>query len=881
MVAVLVPYGFDSHPGKFSHKGGKLMGNEFLFEPWLDPRFYDSFTGFGERPVSEGSSIRVELPVYQREGSSLSLVGTKTVMSLPLLSSDCPFMVRVKAPLELTVKPFELLSQLEEEVSTVCSIVRERMPGYYLTPIPASWHGKGELSLLFTKEFVKSNDTESMTMGRLGSYLGKLQPRSYRLAKDMILGFGDPSQSYYKDWDGVYFIKESALCTTPAGRVVQIYGILNPDEFLSKAATDTQGPVIWGVGLIVPNRFWNVILQGCGVAFDSPANVVSANRDHVKFVGSIPSQQTEVAGYELWVASDSFVNHRGFLVQEERQMLQLDEEAIGLIRQKRDEKVQSINDAFGRLAEGDRSSLLALVAKDLNEVDGNVEDVDDEDQHLSYEELEGIADTAMTFQSLRRFQAALYAGAPLTTDDVGQAWLHFVGKIKTTSWEGVTAFSFPTNVTKGGIFLPLSCKKRVSVGDVVTDIRYPNTGTGMLSVKVEGFNAIGCCCADPILGKEAQNEDYDGDISVVIFKQIVKGSVPKVPEDLQTLGYLKPVAKVKEIKGLSVVEQTVQSYLAKNLVGLADTMLKIAVSHGVKDMIEDCRLCVQTVVDMAKKGVDLEPLSVISEFYSEENAKNRLRLPAWLEVSSVRFRGETPIDLIKKVNRVGLAIVEARHSTKTPKVKRLFQAVEDLGLLKLSTPNSSQRRLQPEGITDKELVVNAFEKTISFLKNKPEHRELFVKMFKVYSEYLTLIYSGSDINKDRAFDLLRSLKEEIVTTPKWGVVLGLAVSCYLYKALEDVNEVPAFSTIRRLRKEASVEIRRTVNGDFRGQSGQSEDIPPMVGSFSIITSLPARVYGEDGRVIYDLADLLHRLGYVHDYKKIMNMSFPKKDEELK
>ena len=794
------------------------------YEPWLDPENAEDFGPL----VSKGQVTPMpsqNVLVYNEQGE---LVGKKAVYGI-LAYSDSPKLVRLEVPQGLPAKGYR-----EWQVNLAARIapIQARMArlGYHLTPTNASWHTRmrnGSLSVgvLFTKEY--TNTAKAPHVGRLGSLLGKLTGGSYELSASAILDGGDPDRSYYKTWDGVYFVKEGSLDVAPSSRVIQLYGVQQPETYLAQAAVGQARPIIWGIGLVVPDKFWDLILEGCGIP-GSCATVVASSREYIKFSkgASFPAPD-----FRLYCAREAFVAHRAKITQEDRQLHQLTESAIADIEMGRTLNALQIERAFRALAAGDRAPLLEMVASYLDELYESARSVD-------AESLEEAEDLEVLFHNIQSVHAALYAGAPVYGDKIADLYCGLVAnRVKSLTMPGVTAYSFPSNVVgRDGVILPAHCARTAKVGLGATDIRYPNTGTAMVPVVVRGFSPLPVVIADPVVGKSLQNEDYDGDVSVVVFSQLV--------EDRD---WLPPVPKVKEVGDLDPQGQIVSGSFSKLCMGLVDYALTDALLKGKSIWsLEPYRFRIQTVVDMAKKAVDT---TVVERALSMSD--NRGMADPAGQIIRRKFKG------LRGAKTITELVAQSRARSTRPVA--IHRGAEQLPLIAITT---GSREVDATSLDEEEL----FGKLEPFLGTRAEEDVKF--LLHAYNAWLYVVGLSEDNNAE-GYGYLKIARQWLLKDVERS---ARALECLVYMNLcfvknqqtflDLVNKSQAsrrfvaFNLTARNREYAGAFAAVRKNGGKPFDYIRSIHIPR---SFGCVTVWPAVL----GR--YDLREILTSLGYQHQY----------------
>jgi len=796
----------------------------YIYEPWLDPGNAGDFCP----PAPKGQATPLpsaHVTIYNERGEP---VGKKAVYGI-LAYADSPKLVRLEVPKGLPARGYR--AWRENLVPRIASVeARMAKLGYHLTPTNASWHvtmrgGALGVGVLFTKEY--TNTAKAPHVGRLGSLLGKLTGGSYEIADVATLDGGDPDRSYYKTWDGVFFVKEGALDVAPSSRVIQLYGVQQPETYLAQAAVGQARPIIWGIGLVVPDKFWDVILEGCGIP-GSCATVVASSREYIKFSkgASFPAPD-----FQLYCAREAFVAHRAKLTQEDRQLHQLTESALADIEMGRTLNALQIERAFRAFSAGDRAPLIEMVASYLDELYESARSVD-------AESLEEAEDLEVLFHSIQSVHAALYAGAPVYGGKIADLYCGLVNhRVKSLTMPGVTAYSFPSNVVgRDGLILLAECARKVKVGQGATDIRYPNTGTSMVPVVVRGFSPLPVVIADPVVGKSLQNEDYDGDVSVVVFSQLV--------EDRD---WLPPVPKVKEIGDLDPQGQIVSGSFSKLCMGLVDFTLTDALLKGKSIRnLQSYRFRIQTVVDMAKKAVD----TTVVEGTILKSDNQGVADPAG-QIIRRKFKGLNGAATITRL------VGQSRARSTRPMA--IHRGAEQLPLIAITT---GSREVDATSLDEEEL----FGKLEPFLGTRAEEDVKF--LLHAYNAWLYVVGLSEDNNAE-GYGYLKIARQWLLKDVDRA---ARALECLVYmnlcfvkneqRFLALVNKSQAgrrfvaFNLTARNREYANAFATARKSGRKPFDCIHSIHIPR---SFGCVTVWPAVI----GR--YDLREILTSLGYQHQY----------------
>lgn len=791
-----------------SNRSNQKKGGEPMYEPWVHKLTKWDFV-IGETETE----VKPEVPsgmvtVLDRDGN---VIGERKVYGV-LAYADKPFLVRFEYKRDLPTKGF--LKWAETVGADLDKLERKLKGGYNITPVNSSWHkrtrdGKVAVYVLLTKEY--TNREAKKSVGRLGAFLGKLTAQSYVLKEGAIIDGGDPERSYYRDWDSVYFLKESALTATPTSRVVQMLGIRHPETFIKEASKEPS-PVLWGTALVVPDKHWNVVLEGCGIP-GSPADVVASNRDYIKFIGNTPLPLGE---YTLYCAKEAFVTKKATLVQEDRQLHQMYDDAIEMIRALREKGAEEIFHAFTELANGNRSSLIEMCAAHLKELYESAKSNVEGDVEMDAEDVEVL------FQKLQGTVNALLAGAPVRGEKLQELFESLIhNKVRSLRVPGVTAFSFPTSLTEWGIYLPAECKRDVEIGQKVTDIRLPNSGTSMIPVTVEGFTPLPVVIASPKVGKFYQNEDYDGDVSIVVYENLIKRE-----------GWLDPVQKVPELGDLDPKMQIIYGSFSKHAIGLADYQVTARVIKGVDTTaLDEERYALQCVVDMAKKMVDTS--RVENEFGNVELDEKA----AAGRIVRTKASGNTLMNLI--------ALARTNKPTRV-----IYSGASRLPIVDFS---KCKRELDPAKI-DRERVFDM----LSTLLTVPGALERAKWLLHAYAAYYNRL--KSEETQSEGYALLREAKVLIMSdTEKWAPALKL-LACM--SAALVVDRARFFQVINKYPGKKIVafdkdSVYAVYDAAFK-KGGKLYDNVPYVyipRSFGIVTTFPTIVGS------YVLEDILHEIGH--------------------
>lgn len=825
---------------------------QYKYEPWLDPSNARYFLRPRVGPgVERKPPPSTEIPVFCLDSAGVRRCGSKKVYGLLAYLSD-PIIVRVELPMETVVSGFDCWRKaLERELSAVIPVVK-RIFGedYNLTPTNSSWHrlasrgaNRVMVYVLFTREY--RNTVAAPHVGRLGSYLGKLTSTSYELATGIQLDVGDPNRSYYKDWDGVFFIREGSLESPPGSRVVQILGVRKPDQFLQLASVGVLYPLVWGMGLIVPDRFWDAVLDGCGIP-GSTGDIIAANKDHVKFAANYSADAFPIGDYSLWVAREAFVTHKAVLSQEDRQHHQMSEAALIWLREQRVREALRLREGFEALASGDRAPLVEVLGGHLEELYESARSATDDDP-----------ENEVIFNSIQGSLHALAAGAPVAAESLGELYIALLRRVQSVRVPGITAYSFPSNVVgEFGVALPRSCRRRIQVGERATDLRFPNTGTGLVPVQVAGFTPLPVVLAHPGTGKYYQNEDYDGDVSVVIFKELVRNS-----------GWRSPVQKVKEVGDLTPTEQLIYGSFSKLAIGIVDTQLTSALLANLgEESINTVRMAIQTVVDMAKKRVETTPVETrLNTLTGDVQLPTHLLGQVIRKSSYTGARGANKVtELVRSyLNGTSNATVELPESQ-----FHLYAAAAYLPLI--------------------EIDGNKWGRTFDAACIPPEHKgtpwamveeiaqndcQSVERAFWLIFAYDMFLYHMREIELvKRGYELLKAAKALVTSRPsEYAPALRALAFMTLAYAVEGYGFINKFNGLRLFSRSLVVndrESRVLVESIQQAleASEKSKRKPydhctkiPVIKSATVITTWPV-VIGS-----YDLGRILADLGYQHQY----------------
>jgi len=574
--------------------------SQLRYEPWLDARFAKDFALSKEQ--REAGRIR-------RENAELAPFRTFDVRNedgVVLRTEDIggalSFIDDLVA-VEAEVDQSEDLIGWSRLINAAYKRIKTWLPAnYVLFPVNPGRHRlvrtahgmKCKIFLLFVPDTIMKKglvETEAGMIGRMGPLAQHLKPGiSFTLMTNATVVAGvDNDTNRYRLFDSLYFIKASS-CGDLESNVIKIYGTENIAGLAAKMGAGEPDPIFKGVAIRVPEWHWQTVLEGAGLDPNSflKADVIACNGRDVKFLGT----RTMVKGVTFWQVMPTLDGKVARVTSEERQLDSLLPAFVERITARRVDAAGKISEAYEAYAAGDAGPLCKLVAGTIEEMAGLTEA---ELEQLSDEEREGIN---TLFNSAGRIRVALACGLPrFESEVINLIETLLIARIKGVNFKGVTRFSLPSMIVgEFGTCLNWNDMKAhdLHVRSLVTDIRYPNTGSGMLTLTVEFGHYLDGVIAHPVTGKKYQSEDYDGDMSVV---------VPFACVDNAKVRILASKNSDASVEGVTVGKVFATSSFGKLHIGVTDGAITRLIATGRTDLLPEVGTALQALIDMAKKNV--------------------------------------------------------------------------------------------------------------------------------------------------------------------------------------------------------------------------------------------------------------------------------------
>lgn len=567
------------------------------FEPWLDPQHAEAFSLTDEER---------ELGRKRREEAELApfcVVQTRNEKGAIIREEEIGgaiSFVKELVAIEATVAQAESPAEWDKVlVNTAREIVTWLPKGHVMFPNNAGRHRLArtengmacKVSMLFTPASIMQKgltEVEAGMIGRMGPLAQHLKPRiSFKLGEGLTVAAGpDSDANHYRLFDSLYFYKASSLGPVESN-VLKIYGTEDIENLARKMGHGTPDPVFKGVAIRIPDAFWSTVLEGAGLNPALHADVIAANGKDVKFLKSAITK-----GVTFWQVMPTLNGKVARVTSEERQLTSLLPAFKDTLNARRTKAAEEIRDAYATYAAGNPEALLKLVAGTIAEMAGLTQD---ELEQCTDEEREEIN---TLFNSSGRIREAIACGLPrFETEVIALIEALIVARIKGVNFKGITRFSLPSMcVSEFGCALKQSDMKehKLGIGDHITDIRYPNTGSGMLDLSIEFGHHLDGVVAHPSTGKKYQSEDYDGDMSVVVPVRAVDNSKIRIlaGKNVDSTGTAVTVGSVFK-----------SSSFGKLHIGVTDGAITRLIANGREDLLPDVATALQAMIDMAKKNV--------------------------------------------------------------------------------------------------------------------------------------------------------------------------------------------------------------------------------------------------------------------------------------
>lgn len=568
------------------------------FEPWLDPQYAQDFALTHEQ--REAGRIRRE----HAELAPFRSVQIRNEDGVVIRSEEIGGAISFVEGLvivEAEVEQAETTQEWAVNVRNALARIRVWLPGHmHLFPANPGRHHlartqngmRCKLFMLFVPDSIIAKgfvENEAGMIGRMGPLAQHLKPGiSFKLAENVTVAAGPNSDSNrYRLFDSLYFFKASVFGDVESN-VIKIYGTADIAHLAEKMGHGQPDPVFKGVAVRVPDEHWTTVLEGAGLNPSlTSVGVIACNGKDVKFLRNAISN-----GITFWQVMPTLDGKVARVTSEERQLSSLLPEFKDRITARRVNAAREIHKAYAAYAEGNVEPLISMVASTISELAGYSES---ELEQLSAEEREEIN---TLFNSAGRIRTAIACGLPrFETEVINLIETLIVARIKGVNFKGITRFSLPSMcVSEFGAALKRADMDahHLKLGDSITDIRYPNTGSSMLTMKLELAHYLDGVVAHPATGKKYQAEDYDGDMSVVLpFASVDNAKI--------TILATKNTDGTRE--GVTVGSVFLSSSFGKLHIGVTDGAITRLIASGRTELLPEVSECLQALIDMAKKNV--------------------------------------------------------------------------------------------------------------------------------------------------------------------------------------------------------------------------------------------------------------------------------------
>lgn len=566
-------------------------------EPWLDSDLAQEFILSQEEILLGKARLKEapdapsrEIPVFDPKGRVLRYEAIGGALSFVKSLIAVEALIPQESDLHSWRKRLSgLFTQLREEGIRLDKSYRLVWCNAGHHHLKASRTGEmmAQIFILFAEDVVNPLQADR-NVGRYGPLAQHLKPGVSKHLGRFKVGMGKDEvlRNWYCSWDSFYFIRKSSIGHVDSN-ILKIFGNEDIAGLALAMANGTPTPVFKGVGVVVPDKFWAGILHHAGLDESLDIDILAANRKDVKFV-----DDREVIEADFWMVMPTIHGKKARITSDERQLDSLLPEAKVLLDRTRVEAAREIKRAFVSLSEGNPRHLISMVNSAIEEMSGcNTDD-------LSVEEQEALN---VLFNSAGRVVSALELGLPIMESEiVGLIEPLIVTRIKGINVPGITRFSMPSNlVSEFGCALSAFDMERLGleVGDSVTDIRYPNLGSSMISTVIELAHGLDAVIGHPETGKKYQSEDYDGDLSIVVPMPLI--------DNEKIVVYTGKHEEEVEGGAPSAASIFVSSSFGKLNVGKTDGCITRLLSHGRTDLLGYVYDTLQALVDMAKKNIQV------------------------------------------------------------------------------------------------------------------------------------------------------------------------------------------------------------------------------------------------------------------------------------
>lgn len=607
-------------------------------EPWLDDVTKKEFSMTREQK-SKGVEALANAPDAPAIDVEVHDLWGKVVRT-DRLGGAIAFIPNVYC-IEAIVDQVSSEKQWNTTVAKMMLLIRKRniLPkGYHLGFVNPGRHSlvkegektKSRIFMIFGAGFEPSKKDKHC--GRYGPLSQHIQPgMSKRIMSGGTVQIGLDSDflNYYRDWDSVYFIKQSSLDVCLPINVVKIYASEDISTLALRMMEGRPYPTLKGVAIVVPDKFWNTLQFYAGVSNFVDSDIIATNDKDVKFMDG----RHTIHCLDVWQVIKTVNGKKARLSKDERQYNCLTPEAVRSISATRQEAAKEISVAYSEYAAGNASKLIQMT----NGLVAELSSISEEDALILTDE--EIEERSVLFDSVQKVSVMLATGLPCPSSEVMSLMLPLLKrKVKSMRMDGITTFSLPSDVVGpyGTALNARDCSRLgLNLGDQVTDIRFPQVGSGMINCTLRYTHYLdSAVMGDPRIGAFYQAEDYDGDLSIVIPTKLIdntylgrvsskSSSVPKAGEEL------------------SLGQTFMSASFGKLSVGKLSSLYDSAVENSREYLIPAISTSVQELVDMAKKPVSLStPISLIEEALGEVTPRISQVINGKFKVSGVSDQKE-------------------------------------------------------------------------------------------------------------------------------------------------------------------------------------------------------------------------------------------------
>ncbi len=469
---------------------------------------------------------------------------------------------------EFTFKNPKSVQDLYRVIEEAASIIKFRYPALKLCPTPSGWMklqgDRIRIDLLFAETGCDPEDRSS-AFSRRNSLDFHLQAESEScgtLKKCKVVR----GESPIKDHDGSWYIRKSSLSYLPKTTIIKMIGFAD----YSKSHLLNPSPVIKGMVKVLNEYEWHKLCKSCGVAHDFDAIIPEVT---IKF----DNHKDVIENLKVFKVFNNRLSRKSSFSIQAAERMPLTEHGQELCAKMFSSAVREVMSAYQDPTGKEISKLINSVV---------------EDSFLLREE--SNSDVIETLESLSAINNALLTGLPMNDSEFVNSSIDVLltNRTKSVRVDGFTTVTMPNNkLNKHEIIIPQSELNRLhlSIGEILTVGRYPNTGIEMAEFKIVGTTNDRCVYLNPTFWAERFAGDFDGDLCVVHdFNGVIDES--KIQNSISP--------KQKGKGDMLVVESVARAFYCKYLIPFADSILSICAEHGKS--LEPGRVVLQNIIDSIK-----------------------------------------------------------------------------------------------------------------------------------------------------------------------------------------------------------------------------------------------------------------------------------------